>query len=433
MSDADKQKKALSVLFLQDMHADFPVRPELVSTSHGKIEQVLMAIPAAVSEGGDDSLWNVYRELFLKLPAYTRFIVVTHPAIVGKLQQWFTEHNLEPRVTLRMIPDYITFTIWVQDPFIAVKDTATGKTFLIEPHSFPRWEDGYIADFVAKQTDFINLPAPLYFEGGNILIGDDFYLIGADYPVKSMSALNQVIMDGNTRKSPCDRVRELYSDYLDKSRKLLFVGSTIPVPHQKKGPVTIGGEEWQEIFYTKNEKGTVQPMFHLDMFITLAGRGENGAYRLLIGDPGLAAEILNEPVSAYAMPEVFDNIADKLNAQGFEVYRNPMPLIYVDDREKKRRKWYFASGNNGLMEIINGKERRYWLPTYGYGNWKNLKATDEENMKIWESLNFRVTVLDDYHPLAEHTGAAHCIINYLQRGENEFIYNTAQKAGSDVP
>ena len=47
------------------------------------------------------------------------------------------------------------------------------------------------------------------------------------------------------------------------------------------------------------------------MFITLAGR-DGGAYRVLVGDPKLAADILGVPAAPYAMVDVFDDIAAQL-------------------------------------------------------------------------------------------------------------------------
>lgn len=417
LSESAMEKKALSVMFLSDMFRDKPKQPRLVNTVHGKIEKLLLAIPEAVVNAEDDTVWCIYQEIFLKLPDYTRFEVLTHKSILEILRSWFIKNGLHERITFHTLPEYITFTAWTQDPFVTVTDAETGKTYLIEPHSFTRWEDGYIAEALSKATDFINLPSPLYFEGGNILIGDDFFLLGADYPIKSLTIINQVISDGKNSKSKPDIIRDLYCEYFDTSRKLIFTGSTIPVPHQQNNAFKMNGEEWEESFYLKNEKGTVQPVFHLDMFISLAGRAKNGKYRLLVGDPRYAARIINEPVSGYAMPEIFDNIAEKLSVLGFEVIRNPLPLTYIDNPEDRLRRWYFATGNNGLTEIIDDGNKHYWMPTYGYGDWSHLRAIDEENRRIWEQLGFKVTMLTDYHPLAENTGATHCIIKYLKRGE----------------
>jgi hypothetical protein len=136
---------------------------------------------------------------------------------------------------------------------------------------------------------------------------------------------------------------------------------------------------------------------------------------VLVGDPRLAAELLGEEVVVYAMVELFDNVAENLERIGFKVIRNPMPLIYLDNEEKKERSWHFAATNNVLVEIIDNDNKTVWLPTYGYGNWTELKKTDEYNKRLWEELGFKVIQLGDFHPFAQNSGSLHCIKKYLER------------------
>jgi hypothetical protein len=87
----------------------------------------------------------------------------------------------------------------------------------------------------------------------------------------------------------------------------------------------MNGEQWTEFVYQGNAPGTRQPLFHIDMFISLAGRGEDGRYRLMVGDPREAAILTGEPLKPEAMPEVFDNIAAQLAQSGFAVIRTRSP------------------------------------------------------------------------------------------------------------
>ena len=86
----------------------------------------------------------------------------------------------------------------------------------------------------------------------------------------------------------------------------------------------------------------------------------------------------------------------------------------MDDVTSQERMWYFATSNNALVQNAFSKE--VWLPTYGYGNWTELKKTDDANKQIWEGLGFTVHQLSDFHPFAENLGAVHCIKKYLARG-----------------
>jgi hypothetical protein len=150
------------------------------------------------------------------------------------------------------------------------------------------------------------------------------------------------------------------------------------------------------------------------MFISLAGR-RDGRYRILVGDPREAAELTGEPLQPHAMAPVFDNIAAALAAQGFEVVRNPLPLVYVDDPLERVRTWYFATSNNALVHTPMDGPSVVILPTYAHGPFGHLSATDERNARIWESLGFEVRLLADFHPFAANLGAVHCIKKYLAR------------------
>jgi hypothetical protein len=299
---------------------------------------------------------------------------------------------------------------------VAAKDQDSTNTYLIEPFSFPRYGDSLVADFVANATDIKDTQTPLYFQGGNILVGDNFFMIGADYPANSLEYLRSHLQP-NPGESPADFIRRLYNEYLDVGRELIYVGSTIPVPQQTSRPVIIDGKQWTEILYFGNREGTAQPLFHIDMFITLLGRTSQGRFRILVGDPELAAQTLGQPVQPHAMREVFNNIAKGLSGLGFEVIRNPLPLVYIDDPGEQVRIWYFATSNNALVQDSPEKGKIVWLPTYGHGAWPELASTDEANAQIWRSEGFEVRQLGDFHPFAENLGALHCIKKYLARGD----------------
>ncbi|ARS34696.1 hypothetical protein [Pontibacter actiniarum] len=147
--------------------------------------------------------------------------------------------------------------------------------------------------------------------------------------------------DKNLSAKKC--LSQLYQHHLDKDRTLYLIGTTLQLPAERVSTFSRNGEEWQEVLYLKNREGTVQPIFHIDMFLTLAGRNEEGKYQVLVGDPRMAAKLLGNNSADLATPEAFDDIARLISKLGFEVIRNPLPLTYVDDEEERVRKWYFAT------------------------------------------------------------------------------------------
>ena len=390
-----------------------PAKPKIVSTAHGRIKSVLLTYPAYAAD--EYSYRAVYTDLLKKLPSATRFIILTHPSVLSDLRAALDDARATSRTTIIESPEFLQFLVWAEDPYVVVKDLAASPaiTYFIEPFTFRRVADAVIADLVADATPIQSIQSPLYFQGGNVLIGDDFVLIGADYPANTLALVDQT---GHIRvpagTDTATFLKELYQKSFDPKRKVIYVGTMLPVPQYERRPVTIGDEQWEEEIYFGT--GQAQPIFHIDMFISLAGRGPSGKYRLLVGSPRLADEILDRAPIPHAMGAIFDDVERNLRDQGFEILRNPLPLTYVDDPVGKLRTWYFATANNCLVQI-DGKNQTVWLPTYGHGPWSDLRAVDDQNKEIWRRLRFTVKELADFHPFAQNLGAVHCIKKYLDR------------------
>jgi hypothetical protein len=387
-----------------------PASPSLIPSADGAISRVLLTIPNYAVNNCKMSA--AYRSLISSLPSTTALVVLAQAESEETVKKWVEAAGRADTSVVEPFDDDLRISVWAEDGYVMAKDKASGATYFIEPIVFLRAADGLVAEFVTNSTDLKNTQAPLYFQGGNTLIGDDFFLIGEDYIKMSLEHLNDVLIPPEG-VPPEEFVDWVFGQFLDRERKIIHVSSRLPVPTQTTRPVTINGENWTEVICAGNASGTTQPIFHIDMFITLVGR-VNGKYRILVGDPALAFRILGRDAPDNAMAPVFDDIADNLSSQGFDVQRNPLPLAHMDDPDAKQRVWYFATSNNALVQ--NAPTKEVWLPTYAYGDWTELAATDGANKQIWESLGFTVHQLPDFHPFAEHLGAVHCIKKYLARG-----------------
>lgn len=391
-----------------------PRRPKIVSTAHGPIKHLLLCYPAYAD--GEYSYRNVYADLFRKLPETTKFTILTHPNVTSDLEEALGSADAGSRATIVEAPDYLHFLVWAEDPYIVVHDVSADPPtlFFIEPYTFTRVSDAAIADYVAEATALQSIQSPLYFQGGNVLIGDDFVLIGADYPANTLQLIERnrhiLVPEGADRAG---FVKDLYQKTFDPERRVLYAGTKLPVPEERRRSFRKDGEQWTEEIYLGT--GRAQPIFHIDMFITLVGRGPSGKYRVLVGSPAEADRVLSRPPVPHAMSEIFDDVARNLEHEGFEVLRNPLPLTYVDYADSRVRAWYFATANNCLVQIDETSGNIVWLPTYGHGDWADLSAVDDENKRIWEDLGFEVQQLADFNPFAQNLGSIHCIKKYLER------------------
>lgn len=382
--------------------------PSLISSCFGTIDRILLTLD---DNAFSPSFITAFQDLMSQLPASTQFVVLCYSNLRANLDQVLQAAGVSGRTEVVETSDAIGFSFWAEDAYVVVNEANSNKPILVEPANFTRYDDGFIADIVNAQTDIGLHSTPLYYQGGNVLIGDDFWMIGSDYPAK---AIDIGLIQADPGESPKDAAIRRYSEELDHNRKMIIVGTRTPVPPIHRQNILIGNEVWEEILYYGT--GNHQPLFHIDMFITLAGRDDAGKPIALVGDPQMAANLLNEQVNPSHLVGYYNQIADKLVAEGFNVIRNPLPLTYVDRPSEKRRYWYFATANNAIVQATD-TSKDVWLPTYGHGSQSHLSVTDDANVKVWEDqLGFTVHILEDFNPFASNLGAVHCVSKYLQRG-----------------
>ena len=421
----DEQFDVGGAAALRPAVAAFPQQPRIVSSAHGPIRHVMLWYPPVAE--GLLSYRSIYEQLLRTLPAAARVTIVTHPGEADDLASLVRGARSEADTQIVTTPDYLAFTVWAEDACVVVEDMASTPptTYLLEPATFPRAGDMFLPELVAQATEVQATQVPLSFQGGNVLIGDDFVLIGRDYLDESVAGILDLgaVDDFPYDGTAAERERAttaLFRRTFDPDRVFHFLEST-PRDRPRDRIVRRNGERWLESI--AGGRGARQPIFHIDMFVSLAGREEpSGRYVVLIGDPARADELLGwEPV-AHDLQAEFDQIAAQLAALGFEVRRTPLPYLPALLRGPVAGagdvvgeiRWYHATSNNCLVQI-DGAGKEVWLPTYGHGDNAELEVADREHQRIWEDLGFTVHLLGNFHPFAMQMGAVHCIKKYLAR------------------
>ena len=422
--------------------------PRLTSTCQGRIERILFAVPAFSIDDGKSA--TAYRSVISALRPGTEFVVVHANSRRQDVEAWFRDAGHTDTVTYVALPDYVSFTDWAEDAYLALTDAADDSPYLMEPWEFQRAGDALIADAVEEYTDIQASQAPLIFQGGNCLIGDDFWFLGTDYFADSVSLLQ----GGRPPVALPDRadlnatVRQLFRDYVEAGRELTLIGTRRPIAV----PEFRGAREGDRFFLDlpSGGVGAFQPIFHIDMLLTLVGR-EDGRFTLLLGDPSMADEMLGTS-SPYALRETYDEIAAALTDAGFEVRRNPLvhrstpgetftlaelrataasdgdPALAQAVRELAAagardgtvvtvRDWHHITWNNCLVENSGTAGRHVYLPTYGHGRNRDLAVIDDHMSRLWADLGFEVHPLADFNSFARRQGVVHCIKKYLRRGD----------------
>jgi hypothetical protein len=407
----------------------YPTKPRLVSSAHGPIRKILLWYGTSLENTFKPK--STYEDLLRLLPKTTEVLIAAHPDVAEEAEEVASRQRPDSQTTIIRTPDWLTYTVWAEDAFVVVEDVGVDPpvTFLLEPQIFPRAGDIAMADHIAQSTGLQATQLPLVFQGGNVLIGDDFVLIGRDYLDETIA---ETLDSGRIEGFPYDGslkqqeafITDLFQRTMDPEKTFHFLGT----PAGERLPnsiIEIDRQPWLE--NVNAGVGSRQPIFHIDMFISLVGRGNDRRYMVLVGDPKLANSILGTPAVPHDLQSEFDAIAAQLSDLGFDVERNPLPYIYADDprpvmvetnsgptRVEGRRTWYHPTSNNCLVQIV-GDKRDVWLPTYGHGNQEALRKTDDANKETWERHGFEVHQLGDFHPFAVRLGALHCIKKYIAR------------------
>ncbi len=316
-------------------------------------------------------------------------LVTASTAPVASVRELISKHSEDSWLAIVDDPSH---SIWAQDAYCVLND-AGGKTIMMEPMEFCRYGDHYIAEQIAANTDIEIETTKYYLEGGNLLCGDDYALIGKDYLHESMT------ITGESERKITQNLK-----------KALGVNHIVWVGQDRKLKFPL------EIY-----QGEYQPIFHIDMFITLAGKTTQGKELILVGDPRLAKKFLGQKPIPTVIANAFDRIAKQLKTDrklNCEVVRLPLDLWLDDDSDPSTGT--FLTYNNCLIEIY-GTQKNVYLPAYGSVSTSsvNRHKLDREVKRIFrDELGFKVKMMSgSYHELCKSGGSLHCITKTLNRSK----------------
>lgn len=399
--------------------------PRLVSSAHGLLNRILIVFPQYTEKSENIEL---IAELFKKMPSSTKFVIWVYndTRTIKVLEEelfhlgidyFFYEGRLDTKdlyvgrkCCVLKAPKNFQFSAWIQDPFLVVQEgnwnINSSKCYLVEP-SFDFVdidEDHFIANHLAQLELFETFKAPLIFHGGNILVGDRFILIGNLH----FELTKYHLLNGAKEKFPSFTSYQ-YVDMFVKNVISRFLGGD-------KQVIVVGDKDYflrsrtQAASAKINKTQVRQPFIHIDMYVTLAGRTENGDYVILVGNP--VAVQSKDYAIVNSMKKQIDQIAISLRREGFVVIRNPIPLTRT---RVTKGNTYYCLYNNAIVEIDHSS-KKVWLPTFAFDQWKEqLIEYDLENIHIWKSLDFEVITLDNFHAHVQNNGGVHCMVKFLER------------------
>lgn len=439
--------------------------PVLVSSAHGRIKTIVFHYPSMIKEKENDEIGGLHiiiRKLAASMKYIENIIVVTNYASFTFEIEALLKREIGDKVHVCKVMPYkcCNFSNWASDPYKAIfyKDNidVPHKLYLVEPDliHIANGGDLHIIDYMLphieehKSDPHLTLDAlkqksgtGLRLDGGNMLVGDTFVLLGGDIEKENNDEISKALL-----------------------KKMFFGNKTSyylkgePPKHYFNGDKTIFNttiDKVKNIFATETFRGGSQPMYHIDLFITLGGRAGNGQYQLVVGQPvpGFTIdELLGMPSDLrgiiyeqlykmeYSISSVIKQLGSILNKEKnipeFKIIRSPLPLTYHTIEEEDcslTRKWYWATYNNCIVEI-DKDSKSVWLPSYLddysdyenpesdkkeiYGNWKNLEEHENEVRRVWkEELGFKnITFIEaNFHMYIQKRGSLACLVNCIER------------------
>ena len=84
-------------------------------------------------------------------------------------------------------------------------------------------------------------------------------------------------------------VAQLFTEFVDSDRRLIVVGTNKPIALRPYYGSREGSKYFLDI--ASDGTGTFQPIFHIDMLITLIGKNA-GKFEVLVGSPAMADALL---------------------------------------------------------------------------------------------------------------------------------------------
>lgn len=243
---------------------------------------------------------------------------------------------------------------WIQDPF-CVLELGDDYNALLQPYYSDRIPEQFISMQLAEDRSLklVVQPTRYWLEGGNILIGENFAMLGKDLLVRNWLDVIRKKGIANSTEADIDNFEADIRQLLGKPY-LFWPGFDVPRPKLKHP---------EELSY--------QPAFHLDLFLTLGGKAANGKEIILHGDPAMAWKVCEEILGVRV--ETWLQVDKREFLQGFQAV-----LTYIQAMSEGKAgapqfemiplPWLTWKGmtysyNNCLVEEFDGKKYAY-VPSY---------------------------------------------------------------------
>lgn len=410
-----------------------------MSSVYGKIEQLLLVFSGDPSKTTRETILEDFGSMFRAFGDRVAFILLCNyekkldPSKYVEVRDGFNRafnealeaSHLHPSHHLIHLPAPMT-TPWeevckdradfnhsefIQDPFVVMQNQY-GESVLMESYRSLNPKNQYVAEQVAAATGKLVRPTELWVEGGNILVGNDFALVGRNLLHHNLELLYKGCPPHEPTGGPeANDTTTPYNLITGRFKRLLGVRYLI----------WIGNDAVAKLkFKVDQGKYKAQPFFHLDHFLTLAGMSKDGDELVLMGT--IDYEHVSGPREKYKddiriLNGLLKEVEGQLRKSGhdqagprFEFMPLPMGGKIVENSKGEAR-FTPLSYNNCQVEWFHGI-RRIYMPKYMQTEALEKGIAEDLIGKGFPHFPFIKFDLDFY---AESGGSLHCLTKVLKR------------------
>jgi hypothetical protein len=298
---------------------------------------------------------------------------------------------------------------WVQDPFYPLHDEKN-TPILLEPYNFGSGShegDRNIAEMVSDSTGYLIKSTKYKFEGGNLLVGDDYLIAGISTLQENKNWFFSEVEYNKQREN---------TEFISDQFKNLFGVNYV---------IWVGLKESLKFDTIKVIQGNYnrQPFFHIDLYITLGGKDKRGDEIVFVADISISEIERFNPVyhpdlkllqsALIETQEFFRTYRDHNAGPTFKVVELPMGL-----RHEGNGTFIPLSYNNCLIESYSGVKNVY-IPNFESPDDLEIEYVRQlqgKVQKVFDEQSVNVTfVSGSFIDSSRAGGALHCMTNVIQR------------------
>ena len=396
---------------------------QALSSVYGRLRHIFLVFPGSIS--GPDELYRKFRGLIQGMPRGLEYTVLALQSKSRRYSVQFrpwtahvSEFQLESSASGRHKAVEAKFRCilvdtedkqcqlhrWAQDYFYVLKrgdQTLLLNTIRIDSRG--KNAASFVAEYLASCSDFYVKPFRFEFEGGDILVADDYLLAGKS------------LIQKNYRQESFHNVRDLKRHLTPELCRQFGVETVL----------WLDEEIIDDSFHVlcSNEKKEIQSLLHhIDLYVTLGGRSHNNAEIIFIAQ--VQDRYCHESNRAMrpvqymrqALNRLAANLADKtINGRQFEVVRLPMVIDYKNGPDARIIPRSF---NNCLVEVYDNVKRMY-LPDYTSDDPLRKSLFDRaknQTARILRKHHFKLKFIDyNFVSKTDRRGSLHCLVKVLER------------------